>query len=83
MMAYFSNGTEGDMYYEQWCSRCMHDKDEDCPIWAAHLLFNSDGANNPDHILHMLIPRCKDGIGNEMCALFIEEKAAGDLFGVV
>ena len=81
-MAYFSNGTEGAMYQERWCSRCVHDVHEDCPIWAAHLLHNSDGANNPEHILHMLIPRSKGGLGNERCAMFIERKASGDLFGV-
>jgi len=38
-MAYFSNGTEGMDYVDQWCSNCIHDKNDDCPIWNAHLMF--------------------------------------------
>lgn len=48
-MGYFSNGTEGMMFEEAWCSRCVHsddrpgkaigDKDNPpCPVWMAHLL---------------------------------------------
>lgn len=69
-MGYFSNGTEGEMYMEAYCNKCKHDKHEDCPIWAAHLMHNSDGANNDSHVLHMLIPRSKDGLYNEACWFF-------------
>jgi hypothetical protein len=78
-MGYFSNGTEGWDYYEQYCSRCLHDKDESCPVWNAHLLHNYDECNNEGSILHMLIPR--EGIGNLRCTMFIERAAEGDLFG--
>jgi len=38
-MAYFSNGTEGDMYQERWCHRCAHWSDEaGCPVWFLHEL---------------------------------------------
>lgn len=77
-MGYFSNGTEGEYYQERYCSRCVHDKNQDCPIWTAHLMLNYQECNKPDSILHMLIPR--DGIRNLPCRLFIEEKASGDLF---
>lgn len=69
-MAYFSNGTEGDLYYDHYCAKCEHGKDHDnpCPIWNAHLLFNYDECNNKGSILHMLIPR--DGIENKQCFFF-------------
>lgn len=71
-MAYFSNGTEGMMYEERYCSRCVHNFD--CPVWDAHLLFNYTECNNPESILHMLIPRSKDGLSNEQCRMFYEAK---------
>lgn len=77
-MGYFSNGTEGMDYYEEYCSKCLHDKDESCPVWNAHLLCNYDECNKPESILHMLIPR--EGIRNLRCTMFIERPAVGDLF---
>ena len=77
-MGYFSNGTSGMDYYEQYCSRCLHDKDEGCPVWTAHLLHNYDECNKPESILHMLIP--KEELGNGKCRMFIESPAVGDLF---
>lgn len=53
-MGYFSNGTEGDMYEEQYCSRCIHFPDyEDpnavgCPIIGIHMLYNSDQCKRDD-----------------------------------
>jgi len=70
-MGYFSNGTEGMDYQERYCSRCVHDANRDCPVWAAHLLHNYDECNNKGSILHMLIPRSKDGLGNEQCKMFV------------
>lgn len=77
-MGYFSNGTEGMDYQEGYCSKCIHDKDENCPVWAAHLVHNYDECNKPESILHMLIPR--EGIRNLRCTMFIESPAVGDLF---
>jgi hypothetical protein len=79
-MGYFSNGTEGGMYYEQYCSRCVHNKNEDCPVWDAHLLYSYRDCNDEDSILHMLIPR--DGAYNGACRLFVEQAASGDLFAL-
>ncbi len=53
-MGYFSNGTEGLDYAEKNCVSCVHYKD--CAVWTAHLLRNADECNNPESILHMLIP---------------------------
>lgn len=70
-MGYFPNGDAGIWYFEKYCSKCEHDRNEDCPIWAAHLFYNYDECNNDKSILHMLIPRTEDGLGNEECKLFI------------
>lgn len=79
-MAYFSNGTEGEMYQEQYCSRCWHDRNQDCPIWLLHLNHNYDGANNPGHFLHALIPNgeiAADGKTFARCNFFIEKHKVG------
>lgn len=76
-MGYFSNGTEGDCYEAQYCSRCAHrdgpDGDGGCMVWFAHMMKNYEECNKPDSILHMLIPRLKDGSGNGKCAMFIDK----------
>lgn len=79
-MGYFSNGSEGMDYYDEYCARCVHDKNESCPIWNAHLVHNYQECNKPDSILHMLIPRTENGCGNGACLLFIEKPADRDLF---
>lgn len=81
-MAYFANGTEGMSYEEQYCSRCVHGwshKEEGmCPVWMLHMLDNYKECNNEQSYLHTLIPRKKDGLGNEQCAMFIEDKSRPD-----
>lgn len=70
-MGYFSNGTEGAMYEERYCSRCVHSDIRDdkeigaadnpaCPVWFAHLLFayeETGSESNAEMILDLLIPR--------------------------
>jgi hypothetical protein len=60
-------------YEEQYCNQCAHQKPDDggCAVFLAHLLMNYDECNNDKSILHMLIPRSKDGLGNEKCLMFI------------
>lgn len=79
-MGYFSNGSEGMDYYEEFCSRCVHDKDQSCPVWNAHLIHNYAECNKTDSILHMLIPLNEDKLCNEACLMFIEKPAVRDLF---
>ena len=67
-MGYFANGTEGTMFEEAWCSRCVHSDisgdreigvDPPCPIWMAHSLFSYELCNSKGkakQILDMLIP---------------------------
>jgi hypothetical protein len=74
-MGYFSNGCEGMDYEEQYCSRCVHQATDNggCAVFLAHLLHNYDECNNDKSILHLLIPRSKDKLGNEQCAMFYED----------
>jgi hypothetical protein len=81
-MAYFSNGTEGEMYHEQWCSRCLHDNPDAerlCPIWGLHLMRNYDDCNNDNSVLHVLIPRSADKLSNERCTMFVERGLLSNL----
>jgi hypothetical protein len=69
-MGYFPNGTSHEMYAAHYCSKCHHDINDDCPVMTAHLLQNYDECNNPDSILHLLIPRDRNGY-NLKCKMFI------------
>ncbi len=76
-MGYFPNGTAGECYYDEWCSRCLHDANGTCPVWLAHLLHNYEECNNKDSILHLLIPR-KD-IENSKCRMFVDKGLLSNL----
>lgn len=79
-MGYFSNGSEGESYYEEYCARCIHNGDGTgpyCPVWALHKDLNYDECNKPDSILHRLIPRTEDGMGNKECTMFYAVPALG------
>ena len=78
-MAYFSNGTEGELYREQYCDRCVHDGHGEncCEVWGLHLTYNYDRHKNPTlaAVLDTLIPR--DGLGNGQCRMFLAEAPQG------
>lgn len=81
-MGYFSNGTEGEDYFERYCARCIHDnydKDIFCPIWNLHLLHSYDDCNKPDSYLHALIPRNKDDGSNLRCTMFVDRGSIPNL----
>jgi len=67
-MGYFSNGTEGNAYRDEYCRECVHG--QGCAVWAAHMEHNYNECNNEASILHILIPRSKDKVGNEKCTMF-------------
>ncbi len=79
-MGYFSNGTEGMIYEDRYCSRCIHQDGHDgaggCAVWLAQIMANYEECNNPDSVLHILIPRSKDGLENEQCRMFVAKAAA-------
>ena len=79
-MGYFSNGTEGESFFEHYCARCIHDdaeKGKYCPIWNLHLLHNYEECNKKDSFLHQLIERTDQG---NVCTMFVEKAAMRDLF---
>jgi hypothetical protein len=75
-MGYFSNGTEGMSYEEQYCMRCLHGPNRTdgkwCTVWEAHQLHSYEECNNKESILHILIPRNENG-DNEACTMFLED----------
>ena len=73
MMGYFANGTEGEIYHETYCYRCIHMLPEPygCPCDTAHLLWNYDECNNDNSILHKMIPR--KGVKNKQCIFFAQK----------
>lgn len=73
-MGYFSNGTEGDIYEEKYCNKCVHLLEQyGCPCLLAHLMWNYEECNKPDSVLHKMIPRTADG-WNGKCFAFQEAK---------
>lgn len=76
-MGYFSNGCEGADYEHRYCNQCVHqygiDGETPCAVWTAHLSHNYDECNNPQSILHMLIPRSKDMMSNGECKMFLDK----------
>lgn len=81
-MGYFPNGSEGDAYEQQYCSRCIHRENKDgtgCCVWLAHLLYSYRDCNGKDSILHLLIPRSADGLENEQCKMFREGSPGFDV----
>lgn len=88
-MGYFANGTEGMIFEETWCSRCVHydeekGVDKPCPVFMAHFLYAYELCNEEEHpgkvILDMLITERvetskTDGIGVPVneCQMFHEK----------
>lgn len=77
-MGYFSNGTDGMIYEDTFCSRCIHNNksEKGCAVWDAHSIYNYDECNKADSILHILIPRDENG-RNQECKMFIEQEQEG------
>lgn len=89
-MGYFPNQTANDCYTAQYCAHCAHNPDDPdapmCAVMLAHMLKNYDDCNDDDSILHILIPRSEDGVGNEACTMFMDRnpercKETIDMFG--
>lgn len=83
-MGYFSNGSEGEWYYSEYCMKCVHNGDGTgpmCPVWMLHLEHNYRDCNNDESILHTLIPRSEDKLGNEECKMFWPATSMGLPFG--
>lgn len=86
-MGYFANGTEGEMFHERNCAKCLHWREEGpmCPVLSVHHDWNyaqydrKDGVDTPEAkrtkaILDVLIPPSKCGLYNGRCAMLIERE---------
>ena len=82
VMAYFSNGSEGDGAREQYCDRCQNWRDrgdgrgDGCPVWDLHMAWNYDAVGKDADetkrlALDVLWPRLK--VFNGDCQLFLEK----------
>ena len=71
-MAYFSNGTEFDVWQGNNCEKCAHDM-LDCPILSIQDLFNYEQHRNVKlrYILESFIPEENDMFPGQ-CKMFIE-----------
>jgi len=76
IMAYFANGTDGQLAEARNCDKCKHNLDMDdelstCPILFAHLLHNYTQCSNKavKEILEILWPMDEDGFAGQ-CSMF-------------
>lgn len=76
-MAYFPNGTAADIYSEQYCKRCFHDRNNDCSIILLHMVHNYEECNKEHSFLHALIPRDQNG-WNKQCNFFVPKDSMRD-----
>lgn len=73
-MGYFSNGTEGLVYQEQYCYRCVYwDDDVGCPIWFLHELHVGEPEWQPtlDRLIPMVETRHKFKASGQ-CSTFFD-----------
>ncbi len=74
-MGYFSNGTEGEIYHDEYCSKCVHNKNDGCPVMGLHMLYSYELCNEKNNhgkiMLDELIPPSKDNCWNDQCTMFI------------
>ena len=66
-----SNGTEGEIFQERYCSRCIHEGEEDgeyCHILTSAMIFEIDDPEYPKEWV-------QDESGKPMCLAFTTEKA--------
>jgi hypothetical protein len=62
-----SNGTEGEIFMEKWCERCMLDtEDNPCEILTCALCFDIDESDYPKEWRY-------DYAGRPMCTAFVEK----------
>lgn len=91
-MAYFPNGTSGDVYMAKWCERCTNWREHPdipgnwgCIVIDLHLIGDYDQCKQDESgklwktVLEHFIPTGKDGFPGE-CRMFLE-KANADIPG--
>jgi len=82
-MGYFSNGTEGMSYQEEFCANCKNwiDKKDGrgfgCPIWDLHFLYSyklCNSKSNAKKMLDFLIPMNKKDCCALKCSMFLRKR---------
>lgn len=70
-----SNGTEGAFFCERFCNHCIHDRNQDCDIFARSLSWNIGDDNYPKEWVCEW-SEADDGfpICNPECTAFEEDK---------
>lgn len=80
-MGYFANGTEGEIYQELYCDRCIHrggERRPPCMVWFLQLEHNYEDLESDNRAIDVLIPRHESGVGNHKCTMFVEDQDAPD-----
>lgn len=92
-MAYFPNGSSGDVFMERWCMNCIHWKldemsvTEGCPVWDLHMMGNYDQCKKTDvgnvwkTVLECLIPTKKESCYPDKCRMFSPVTSTPDIPG--
>jgi len=77
-MAYFSNGTQMQLFAEHYCFSCAHsDEDGLCPVMDAHIYFMTDALKDGEEspgmkILNLLITEDEKTSSPDKCTMRIE-----------
>lgn len=71
-----SNGLEGELFYGHWCGRCVHDRNEDCPILAATLAYQVGDPNYPKEWVEEIDLDDIDFNSEPRCTAFYDEETA-------
>ena len=81
-MGYFSNGSQGEIFREEWCHRCeawgrdvraVESDTAGCAIMDVHFFYAYGAEGDAKKILDMLITRGEDG---QQCQMFSEREGA-------
>ena len=64
-----SNGTEGMLFDDRWCSRCVLDSDDNCEILACTLLYDIGDPQYPAEWIEDDVPYPQDS--NPRCTAFL------------
>lgn len=75
-MGYFSSATDEDTDYKRkYCNKCIHDVNDDCPVWFLHRRFSSQHSERlvVRFMLDGLIPMSYNGVWNKQCKMYVEK----------
>ena len=75
MMAYFPNGTSGEIFMHDQCAKCVNWRDKEdgfgCPIMDIHMVYNYGQKGETKEIMTALIPDDKERLCAGECSMFL------------